>query len=118
MRTSVSLALTTAAPNRNPVWDTSPIALTELQQGTFPLRPRASDPDGDPLVYSVFAPFDRAQIAASLVAAGLDPSGADGFSFDAETYSLRYDGRPLGMAENTEVLLETGLRLSADDGRV
>lgn len=117
MRTTIALALKTTVANADPVWDASPIPVTQLQQLSYPLRPRATDPDGDALTFSVAAPLDRALIAESLRANGLDPTGAEAFSFDAETFSVIYDGRDLGIPEGGEVSIETGLRLSASDGR-
>jgi len=123
VRTSVTLSLATASPNRAPVWGSAIFQVVQGIASEFRVTDRASDPDGDPLAFTVAAGLDRAGIEAALVASGLAASGADAFTFDAATMTLRYDGRSLGIPEppegapDTLVDLPTGLQIAADDGR-
>lgn len=125
MRTRATLALSLAASteNREPVWGSAIFQVVQGIASELRVTDRASDPDGDPLAFSIAAELDRAGIEAALVAAGLAASGADAFTFDPETMTLRYDGRSLGISEppegapDTLVDLPTGLQIVADDGR-
>lgn len=89
--------------NRDPVWDTSLIIFEQGIAAALDLRTRASDPDGDPLTFAEVSP----------------PTGLPaGFSWDANAFRLAYDGSDLGLADGDQPIeFDTGLRLSADDGR-
>ncbi len=109
--------------NRAPQWGSAVLGVEQGVPMAFRLTDFATDADGDQMTFSIASAFDRTRIEAALVAAGFAASGADAFTFDPDTMTLRYDGRSLGIPEppegapDTLVDLPTGLQIAADDGR-
>lgn len=103
-RTRADLVVSTA-PNRAPVW-TMPIGIQVIdgQPKRIPIRQFVMDPDGDPLTIAVATPI--ADLAAEW-----------GFSYDQVSNEIVYNGRPTGVAPDSVLEVDLGLRLSADDGR-
>lgn len=106
-RTRADLVVSTAvAANRAPVW-ANPIVIeiTDGEAKRIPARQFVTDPDGDALTIAVAVPMDAL-------------AQARGFSYDEATEELVYDGTPIGVMPDAVHVIETGLRLSADDGMV
>lgn len=86
--------------NASPVWQSSPsIDFVEGVPATVSIRAFVTDPDSDPLVIS-------------LNSGALPP----GMTWNPNTATLAYDGRPLGARENAPVQV-SGLTFVADDQR-
>lgn len=106
-RTRIDLVVSTAvAANRAPVWaDPLVVQIVDGVAQRIPARQFVTDPDGDALTIAVAVPMDAL-------------AQARGFSYDEATDELVYDGTPTGVMPDAVHVIETGLRLSADDGRV
>lgn len=117
-RSPVVVILAIPQVNRDPIWPNEALELMDGAAITRSLK-LAFDPDGDALTFAVVAPLDRDLLRQSLFALGKDPNLSDGFAFNEATMELSYDGRAFGTDATTPSIgpLETGIRISADDGR-
>lgn len=99
---SVSVTVTLPPPplNRPPVWQAVPtIMFTQGAASSVPVGQYASDPDGDPLTFTI--------------ASGTLPAG---IIFDGPTSRFFYDGRDLGARAGAPIVI-SGITVAADDLR-
>lgn len=88
--------------NHPPAWNMTDVIFEQGIPAEIDLRTRGSDADGDPLTFGVVA-----ALRGDLVGP---------FSFN--DFKLSYDGRDMGLAEDAPPLvLDTGITISAEDGR-
>lgn len=88
--------------NRAPTWNMADIIFEQGVPAVIDIRTRATDLDGDAMTFNV-----ETALRADLVGP---------FSFN--DFNLFYDGRDMGLAEDAPpLLLDSGITISADDGR-
>lgn len=95
----------TIATNRAPIWNGRPIQFENNIASVVDLRGEASDQDGDQLSFRTVSAGSTALLAAN------------GFIYDPATFSLRFDGRDLGVSLEIPLVIDSGIMIEADDGK-
>lgn len=89
--------------NHPPYWAETVFTVTEGIPTSIYMQNYAFDPDGDALTFRVVDPLNAL-------------ASASGFSYDAATNRLVYDGRTLLGSPDDVLWIDSGLRVGADDG--